>query len=141
MAQPFVVDKRGAFLVALLGMLLLPGLCVVSVVSLVGSLAAGGSWALIIPAVFLTGIGAYFLWATLREIRGAWGIRIDDDGVHSGQIKGGVLPWSQVLSVESVSFGVWRITGAGVSLRICAYMFESREKLSRLVKRRGPGVV
>lgn len=139
MAQPFVVDRRGAFLVALLGMALLPGLCAASVASLLSSWGSGGSWVLLIPAVFLIGLGGYFFWATLREIRGAWGIRIDDDGIHSARVKGGVLPWAQVLSVESLSFGVWKISGPGGDLRICAYMFESREKLSRLVRRRGPG--
>lgn len=138
MAQPFEVDKRGAFLVTLLGVLLLPGLCLACVSALVSALMNGGTWLLAVPALLLSMIGAYFLWATLRELRGAWGIRIDDAGIHSGKLPGGRLAWDEVRSVEPLSFGVWRITGPQSSLRICAYLFESREKLSRLVKKRGP---
>lgn len=138
MAQPFVIDKRGAFAVIFLGVVLLPGLCFLSVASLVNSLQQGESWALAIPAVGLVLLGIYFLWATLRELRGAWGIRIDDDGIHSGKFPGGCLSWDQVQLVEPLSFGVWRVHGPSSKLRICAYLFESREKLSRLVKKRAP---
>lgn len=138
MAKPFVIDKRGAFFVVLLGLVTLPGLCFACVLSLLGSLSAGGTWVLAIPALIMAALGTYFALATLRELSGAWSIRIDDDGIHSPKLASGVLAWDQVKRIESLSFGVWRIHGPQSQLRICAYLFESRDKLSRLVKKRGP---
>lgn len=139
MAQAFTVDRRGALLIVLLGVLLLPGLCLAASVVLIGQLLDGVSWAQVVPPLVLLGsVGLYFLFAAIRELRGAWGIRIDDSGIHSAQLPGGHLAWQQVQKVESVGFGVWRVHGPQSQLRISAYIFQSRDKLSRLMKKRAP---
>lgn len=139
MAHAFTVDRRGALLIAFLGVLLLPGICLTAAVLLIGSLVQGTHWMQVVPPLLLLGgVGIYFLFASLRELRGAWGIRIDDSGIHSSQLPGGHLAWDRVQKVESLGFGVWRVQGPQSRLRISAYIFQSRDKLSRLMKKRTP---
>jgi hypothetical protein len=75
------------------------------------------------------------LFGTVRELLGAVGVRIDDEGVGRGSA---FVPWSQVSSVERREFGVVRIVGRGRRLDLRTYLFADRERVEAFIEEKAP---
>lgn len=83
-------------------------------------------------------VGSSFIRLAWRELKGAVGITIDDQGIHrSGPLGRLEIAWGDISRLEKLEFGVVQVeTRDGQQLRLCTYMFERRASLERLLTQR-----
>lgn len=78
---------------------------------------------------------ALTLRVTLRELRGAVGMRIDASGISRGRRE---LRWEQVESVRAPRFGQLELRGAQLQLTVHPYLFaEPKRVLAYIGERTG----
>jgi hypothetical protein len=134
-SDPFALDRKALFAVALLGLVLGPAAILLAVWKLSDGLVVAGmttfEWiasalSLLLVVVIVRAVG--------RELSGAIGLRFDETGVQLGRTR---LAWDAVTEIGSPHYGYVELRdGEGRRLRISTYLFLDRAGLLEWIGRK-----
>ncbi len=129
---PLDVDRRSVIIIAIVGLLLAPGLMLGAVWilthGLTPALTSSGEWITVALVVLLALV---VVRGTARELGGALRVRFDEQGVRLG---GTQLRWDAVSEIDSPEFGYLVLRDAnGRTIKITSYLVRDRAALLKYV--------
>jgi hypothetical protein len=132
--REFEIDRTGVALIVLFGVVVVPATVLASVWVLTDGLdlAAAGVFELIVAGLSCL-LALFIIRATVVELRGSVGVRIDELGIAKGSFE---LAWDEVETLEAPAFGLLEIGGKGQRLRLRTYLFRNRIELLEYIARR-----
>jgi hypothetical protein len=135
----FRVDAVGVGLIAALTLFVGPATIVASAWVLTAGLdfAAATRFELIVT-VMVCLLALLMIRVGVRELRGAFGIRIDASGVES---RGLSIPWSEVDALDSPTFGVLDVIAKDKRVRVQTYLYrEPKRLIDTIAERTGKSI-
>ena len=132
-APNLALDRSALAMIVILALIVAPVTLIATIWVLSHGLNFAASSAL---ELVFTGISALLvgvvLLASIRELRGAVGVRVDADGVGRGGVS---LAWSEIEELEAPAFGLLELRGAGKTLRLRTYLYRDRRAVLEFVSR------
>jgi hypothetical protein len=132
MSESVALDRPALVVVIGLGLVIAPGLILAAIVELVHGFAFAAvtsfEW---FAAATCTLVAIALVRAVLRELVGAIGLRVDEEGIARAGTR---LSWASIREVGSPRYGTLELRDAsGRVLRISTYLLRDREALLREV--------
>jgi hypothetical protein len=95
------------------------------------------SWGMIIMALVSVYVGVLFPWIAIKQIRGALGMRISEEGITRGGVR---IPWAEVTALEEPAFGTLVVKAPDRQITLQTYLFTEREALRNFVSEQVPAL-
>lgn len=135
MAREFSVDKAAVATILGLGLVVWPAVIGATLVELGVLDPASMSGVYIGVAVGTVFIGALAPLHVIRQVRGATGVTISEEGITT---RAGKIAWSEVTAVERPVFGTLVIKAGEREATLETYLFRGRDQLEKFVREHVP---
>jgi hypothetical protein len=95
-----------------------------------------------ITAVAVVLVGPTVPWAALKQLRGALGVRISEQGISGRSARGRrtEIAWGDATRLEEPAFGTAVVHAGPHQVVVQTYLFAQRDELRRVLRERCPGV-